>query len=127
MLARIAVVFPIQQPYAVQGICILIMEQLQSVALHNWDCVPASGCREYLAGLYLKQGWSIINNSWKKQGQPLEKTRMRYLCPFHTLLVLASQLHLQCPHTSLFTYTAKARPVERHRSLGSLISAASPF
>lgn len=25
MLARIAVVFPIQQPYAVQGICILIM------------------------------------------------------------------------------------------------------
>lgn len=124
MLARIVVAFPIQQPYAVQGICILITEQLQSVAVCNWSV------RKGLCSSLRLQGISCRPISEARLGyyqQQLEKTRTnagknkdkRPLSLSHSwLFVLASQSHLQFPHTSLLTYKAKARPIRKTQKSG---------
>lgn len=110
MLARTVAAFPIQQPDAAQGICILIREWLQSVAGCNWSVRNG-----FCSSLRLREiSWRPTSEA--RLGyyqQQLEKPRTAFgkkqgwetFVPFTLLLfVLASQSHLWFPHTSLFTY-----------------------
>lgn len=124
--------FPIQQPCAAQGICILITVSIEGAAMCNgsfrWGwCTPAPGWETYLTGLHLKRGSDIIINN-SKAGKNKDRPDPKRPCPFPTLTICSCQfVTLSCvsPHPSLPT-KPKIRP-GWHTSLGYLISAASPF
>lgn len=81
MLARIAVVFPIQQPYAVQGICILIM--LHYVTGIVFQPQAAGNISQaYIwskAGVLSTTAGKNKDSLWKKQGWDTFAPFTRYL------------------------------------------------
>lgn len=94
-----------------------------ATGVSGMDCVPASGCGKYLEGLHLKQGWGIINNSWKNQGQPLEKNKdERLLSLSHSYYLFLPVSHTCDSPTHPFLPTKTQKSGISHFSSLSLLT-----